>query len=1119
MRAVRLALSSLSLIAALCCVFGARAAWSQPYAVSTQSAVFVPVTAGAARALLQGTDPPDNGRATLPIGFPFPYFGQTYTQLTVTANGVAVFEPGACVTCDFAANAAVPNAALPNGVLAPLWDDLKLSWPTSGVFYETRGNEFVVEWRDLNHWFATSQYKITAQLRLSVNGQISFHYGSVTGAGSALSATIGIESRDGTVGSSGKSCSPGCAANDLIPNERITFSAPAAVELSVPGVSLDSIRTVSDGGTDLEVTATTTIRNFSQADAGGVTYALFLSDDRQYSPFSDLPMTPNTLGPLEIPALGAVTQSATAVVPRPLSGKWHVVAFADPFGAFSELDETNNSNGTDDTFAVGVDLRARGVMGPLITGPGEAVTVSVDLSNDGVDDAGITPLLLKLVADGSADGGGTAVYSAPVQLGARQRFTGPLSFNMPSNVPPGQFRWALHLDPAGLISEQDEANNLAVASGLTTVSRNDLVVESVSARKAVAPFDPARHLFFGEPGRFDVSVSNRGGAATQGAVLSLYLSVNATLNAVTDTRIIQVPISVAAGETKLVPVTVTLPLVDRAGAAYVNGSYFVIALGISPSDADGLNDIAASGPVKLFLPGPDLVVRSVNAPSTVASGERFTLSRRFANAGSRDAGAAQVRYFLSVNDIVTTGDVPLEIADGGTRTVAIAAAEDSVGFEDVVVPENLAQGSYYVSAIVDAANAVFEFDETNNAFAGTQVTVLGSSLNLDAVALPDAVVNRPYHADLVATGGTEAIIYAALTLPPGLSLSPTGALSGTPTQVGSQPVVVRLTAGSKSNRSVAVVRVLPNSTVLDVATRSLPPVQRTLPYDFQLAARGGQKPYRWSLQSGALPGGMTLDAQGRLSGLVSGAPGNFAFTVRLVDGPGTVVERTLQLRVAAAGALVLQTAAPPAAQVGVEYATDFYAVNANGSQLATSLRWSVIEGALPPGLSLDPRPQLLLVRGVPTKVGIFVTVLQATDLEGRSDAVSVVFYVYGSSALILGELPSLVRRGDEVTGRFISDGARDFRVASGTLPEGLVVDANGGLSGRVADDASAGSHSFLVTATDVNGVDRLGGFAIEVEQDALASPPKCGCSMTQTPALALLLAVFALRRRTQATLR
>jgi hypothetical protein len=52
-----------------------------------------------------------------------------------------------------------------------------------------------------------------------------------------------------------------------------------------------------------------------------------------------------------------------------------------------------------------------------------------------------------------------------------------------------------------------------------------------------------------------------------------------------------------------------------------------------------------------------------------------------------------------------------------------------------------------------------------------------------------------------------------------------------------------------------------------------------------LVAAGGVKPYKWSISSGALPGGVTLSSKGIATGKPT-APGTFSFVVRVDDFAG-----------------------------------------------------------------------------------------------------------------------------------------------------------------------------------------------------------------------------------------
>src|SRR4051794_40674847 len=70
-------------------------------------------------------DAKDHGRADVQLGFTFPFYNRSYTQVTVTANGMIFLEPSssANMNADFPSNFAMPNAGSePKGIIAPFWD-------------------------------------------------------------------------------------------------------------------------------------------------------------------------------------------------------------------------------------------------------------------------------------------------------------------------------------------------------------------------------------------------------------------------------------------------------------------------------------------------------------------------------------------------------------------------------------------------------------------------------------------------------------------------------------------------------------------------------------------------------------------------------------------------------------------------------------------------------------------------------------------------------------------------------------------------------------------------------------------------------------------------------------
>ncbi|MBZ5585201.1 MAG: Ig domain-containing protein, partial [Acidobacteriia bacterium] len=123
------------------------------------------------------------------------------------------------------------------------------------------------------------------------------------------------------------------------------------------------------------------------------------------------------------------------------------------------------------------------------------------------------------------------------------------------------------------------------------------------------------------------------------------------------------------------------------------------------------------------------------------------------------------------------------------------------------------------------------------------------------------------------------------TLPPGLSLSTGGNLSGTATLAGQYVFKIRVTdAGDAANYGVRQHRL--NVSPISVTTNWQLPWANVGPYSLALGAIGGSGSYTWSVAPGsALPPGMTLSAGGVFSGMLTSA-GAFNFQLKVTDSNG-----------------------------------------------------------------------------------------------------------------------------------------------------------------------------------------------------------------------------------------
>jgi large repetitive protein len=179
-------------------------------------------------------------------------------------------------------------------------------------------------------------------------------------------------------------------------------------------------------------------------------------------------------------------------------------------------------------------------------------------------------------------------------------------------------------------------------------------------------------------------------------------------------------------------------------------------------------------------------------------------------------------------------------------------------------------------------------------------------LTVSTTSLPPGTVNKAYNVTLAARGGATPYTWSvpANSLPPGLALNTaTGQISGTPTTVGSFPLTVTVHDSSipvQTATSIPLTILIQTPQPLQATTPALPGGMTATPYNASLIAIGGVPPYTWSVISGQLPPGLTLNAQ---TGGISGIPillGTSNFTVQVQDsavGPGGPATATQQLHI------------------------------------------------------------------------------------------------------------------------------------------------------------------------------------------------------------------------------
>lgn len=246
---------------------------------------------------------------------------------------------------------------------------------------------------------------------------------------------------------------------------------------------------------------------------------------------------------------------------------------------------------------------------------------------------------------------------------------------------------------------------------------------------------------------------------------------------------------------------------------------------------------------------------------------------------------------------------------------------------------------------------------------------------------------------------------------------------------------------------------------LSVSAPALPRATLGTAYSAQFAAGGGLAPYRWSLASGSLPTGLTLDAT---SGLVSGVPtaeGTANFSVRVTDSLGATAT-TGALSITASSPVSVTTASLPTGSVNVAYSAALAATGGTGGYT-----WSIASGSLPATLTLSSSGT---ISGTPTVSGSYSVTYRATDSTGatatRTLTLSVVAPLTVSTTVLPGaKLGKMYTTSVSATG---GSGTKSWSLVSGTLPPGITLSSSGTLSGK---PTIRGTFTFTLSVTDSTG--------------------------------------------------
>ena len=356
-------------------------------------------------------------------------------------------------------------------------------------------------------------------------------------------------------------------------------------------------------------------------------------------------------------------------------------------------------------------------------------------------------------------------------------------------------------------------------------------------------------------------------------------------------------------------------------------------------------------------------------------------------------------YINTSNQLRTAWNQGITIipAASGSSTYVWSATASTVpglSFSNTSTPPTLTYSRATPGVFTMTLRATDTADATN--FAERVLTVVNSptqvvtppSTALFIPDLPAATVGSAYSYTFRVAGGSAPYTFVEsplVVLPPGLSLSSAGVLSGTPTQSGYFGLTVEYTDSTGltffTSTTLPVIAAGGKVPLLLVSnslgTGILNDASAGVPYTTLLDRyiQGGAAPYAWTVTSGStLPPGLGIAATGGNTGnYLTGVPataGSYTFSLTATDSGGQMLTIPFSLNVSA----LAITATVPQGMVGTPYTATFVPSG----------------GTAPYTISMSPRgvPGLTAtggtLTGTPLLPGIFQVTLTLTDSAGQT---------------------------------------------------------------------------------------------------------------------------------------
>jgi len=242
---------------------------------------------------------------------------------------------------------------------------------------------------------------------------------------------------------------------------------------------------------------------------------------------------------------------------------------------------------------------------------------------------------------------------------------------------------------------------------------------------------------------------------------------------------------------------------------------------------------------------------------------------------------------------VTNCDGPWNIGVGGYDPNDLAPQHGSY-----IIGLQSGPGTQFVTYTHNGDSATsdaFQIEDQNEDRITINITITPptSSIAIAPTTLPTLKTGASFNQTLTSTGGVGPYTYSVSggALTAGLSLSPSGVISGIPSERALYSFIIRSTDSTNAYTDKGYSDFMQNPTlILDTPTGT---AGQGVAFSQTLSTSGGIAPYTYQMETGSLPAGISLSSSGVISGTTSAALGSYPVTIRVTDastGPGQYFE-------------------------------------------------------------------------------------------------------------------------------------------------------------------------------------------------------------------------------------